>query len=86
MFPGNFAVLMKATPEVMDSIYSELEARNPGFTHRGHAEVGPPSPTILHLFGIGGNGWCCGIASAAPFETLSHAQSLPPAIAHRGFQ
>eukprot|EP00038_Savillea_parva_P009033 m.180778 g.180778 ORF g.180778 m.180778 type:complete len:609 (-) comp15100_c0_seq1:301-2127(-) len=39
MFPGNFAVLMQPAPEVLDSIYSELEARKPGFTHRGHAEV-----------------------------------------------
>mmetsp|Transcript_19387 Transcript_19387/g.50390 ORF Transcript_19387/g.50390 Transcript_19387/m.50390 type:complete len:581 (+) Transcript_19387:288-2030(+) len=39
MFPGNFAVLMKPSAEVLDSVYSELEARDPGFTHRGHAEV-----------------------------------------------
>lgn len=39
MFPGNFVALMQPTPEVLDSLYTELEALSPGITHRGAAEV-----------------------------------------------
>eukprot|EP00035_Acanthoeca_spectabilis_P025372 m.458141 g.458141 ORF g.458141 m.458141 type:complete len:586 (+) comp21431_c0_seq1:315-2072(+) len=39
MFPGNFAIKIKPPPEMIDSLYSELEARNPGFSHHGKAEV-----------------------------------------------